>query len=106
MIPNVARFLDEFVCPINIADRVAIAVQAGSHDLTTSPLRNVMEGTVCGAPVLLEAVKRMEARGCSKTVKLVFVQTMPYPKCRQYDSECVNHQAWHNNYAGAALNRY
>jgi hypothetical protein len=65
-----------------------------------------MESSKYGAPVLLNAIKRMEARGCSKTVKLVFVQTMPHPKCNKNDGLCENSQLWHNNYATAALNRY
>eukprot|EP00596_Hydrurales_sp_CCMP1899_P001546 CAMPEP_0119034592 /NCGR_PEP_ID=MMETSP1177-20130426/1579_1 /TAXON_ID=2985 /ORGANISM="Ochromonas sp, Strain CCMP1899" /LENGTH=99 /DNA_ID=CAMNT_0006992119 /DNA_START=1743 /DNA_END=2042 /DNA_ORIENTATION=- len=31
---------------------------------------------------------------------------MPYPKCKKNDGQCVNNQAWHNNYATAALNSY
>ena len=109
LISNFVRYLDNLVCPTagwNITNNIAIALQMGSWDLTASPLRNVLDSKQHGVPALLESIKKMQLRGCSTTVKLVLVQTMPYPICSKTDDLCTTQQVWHNTYATAALSEY
>ena len=115
---NIVRHLDDFKCSTSsdtsdgggggggLGRDVSIALQMGSWDLSAVPLRTVLESPTHGTPALLGAIRRMQMRGCSDTVKLVLVQTMPYPTCAVGDDLCTTCQHWHNNFATAALSAH
>ena len=109
MIRNAVLYLDELICPMKgnvTAEKIAIAIQMGSWDLTASPLRNVLEHSEHGMIGVLEAIRRMQLRGCSDMVKIVYIQPMPYPFCNINDGHCRYLQGWHNTYATGALSEY
>lgn len=111
-IKNIVRHLDDFNCSAysdpasGLGRNVSIALQMGSWDLSALPLRTVMDSATYGTPALLEAIRRMQLRGCSDSVKIVLVQTMPYPTCNRDDFLCMSSQHWHNNFATAALSEH
>lgn len=111
-IKNIARHLDDFNCSAysdsasGLGRNVSIALQMGSWDLSALPLRTVMDSATYGTPALLGAIRRMQLRGCSDSVKIVLVQTMPYPMCNRDDMLCMSSQHWHNNFATAALSEH
>ena len=111
-IKNIVRHLDDFNCSVysdtasGLGRNISIAMQMGSWDLSALPLRTVMDSPAYGTPALLEAIRRMQLRGCSDTVKIVLVQTMPYPMCNRDDFLCMSSQHWHNNYATSALSAH
>jgi hypothetical protein len=105
----IVRYLNKLHCQTATSatsnDSVTITLQTGSWDLANMPLRAVFNNPL-EVPSLIDAIRRMQERGCSAHISLVIVHTMPFPRCHVNDTSCRGSQGWRNNYAVAALNHH
>ena len=77
----------------------------GTWDLGTTIFRNVIHNKHY-VEAVLEAVKTLASKNCSDVVKLIFVQTMPYPTCEPNHEECTRSSGWRLNPSIAAMSQY
>ena len=70
----------------------------------STSLRNVIRNPHY-LPAIIDALRRMQERGCSNSVRIVWMNTMPYPNCHD-DVACLGALHFKTTPAIQALETY
>ncbi len=72
--------------------------------LFSTPVRNLIRNPHY-IDAILASLERMHSRGCSPSVRIVWIHTMPYPSCDDYDL-CLETQHFKTNPSIHAMSQY